>query len=67
MIMGEMREWYINTSLQTLKTFCDEKQIQCLCNEYIDRSLHPNKKGKVLMAKNFRICIEKLTWKHNLC
>ena len=46
-----------------LKSFCDENKITYLCNNNIDESclglkkLHPNKKGKAFLAKNFIKCI----------
>ena len=51
-----------------LKVFCEENLIEFLSHENIDGSclgkgkLHPNKKGKAYLAKNFIKCINAFDW-----
>ena len=53
----------INEMNKDLKVFCEENLIEFLSHENIDSSclgkgkLHPNKKGKAYLAKNFIKCI----------
>ena len=53
----------INEMNKDLKVFCEENLIEFLSYENIDSSclgkgkLHPNKKGKAYLAKNFIKCI----------